>query len=285
MSFNSYWYFGLSFLSLSLLAYTCIKKRNPRILLLFLAMAELAYLIEAFIYIFHQSYLYHPDIIHHNAYYDSHLGALTSNMMVIPAVATFLAAFRVSRLWTLGLIAIIAGIEWLFVKLGIYTLHWWRIEYTSLGLVFYFALAKVMYRVMLQPLKGVLHALCLYLCIAPLSGTLQFLPFMFFSNRVYRPGWFEDPAYDTSAFGVVYYLCISILFVVLVKLRWKHSWVKYLLIGAIVIGVTFGLRAAGILRSQVWWDPWIYSLFPLLLLPAAEAISKRLVSGLKSGER
>ncbi|MFC5648823.1 hypothetical protein ACFPYJ_06715 [Paenibacillus solisilvae] len=109
-----------------------------------------------------------------------------------------------------------------FVKLQIYTLHWWRIEYTSVGLLVYFSIAKALYPRILRPVKRWLHPLFLYLCTAPLLGTLHIIPLMLFLNRYYHPGWFSDRAHDTTAFSSIYYLSGTFAVVTAVKLRWKH---------------------------------------------------------------
>jgi hypothetical protein len=242
----------------------------------FLVLVEIAYLIEAVIYIFLGSYLYHPRIIKYNTYYDSHLGALTSNLIAVPVAATIISAFQLSWVWIILATVLLAGTEWLFVELHIYTLHWWKIEYTVIGLLIYFPLAKIIYRRILHSLNGFLHSVFLFLCIGPISGTLHFLPIMFFSNRVYQPGWYENQSYDTSAFSIVYYISICIILVVLVKLIWIHKWLKFLLTVMVTLTMTYTLKKVGILFSTVWWDTWFYVLFPLFLLMIAEAFSKRL---------
>jgi hypothetical protein len=280
MSFNSYWYLGLSISSLILLIYTCLKKGSIRSLLLFLIMVECAFLIETVIYIFSGSYAYHPNIIKYNDYYDSHIGALASNLFAVPVLATFITAFRLGWTWMFIFAAFLAGIEWLFLKLRIYTHYWWRIEYTSLGLfLVYFPLAKRCYHRILRPLKGFLHSLLLFLCIGPISATTQFIPIIFFSNRYYLPGWFENSYYDTTAFASIYYLSVSFLHVILAKLHWKRKWFKYLVLSAVLFVVTLFLQKGGILHSTVWWDPWYYILFPLIVLKITVTISKRLYHG------
>ncbi|CAN7273381.1 hypothetical protein LJR153_001298 [Paenibacillus sp. LjRoot153] len=227
---------------------------------------EIAYLIEAVIYIFFGSYLYHPKIIKYNTYYDSHLGALTSNLFAVPVVATIISVFQLSWVWIILATVLFGGIEWLFVELQIYTLHWWRIIYTVIGLLVYFPLSKIIYRRILNSLNGFLHSIFLFLCIGPISGTLHFLPIMFFSNRVYTPGWYENQSYDTSAFSVVYYISICIILVVLVKLIRIKKWLKIVMTIMVTLTVTYSLKKVGILFSTVWWDSWYYMLFPLPVL-------------------
>ncbi|KRE38725.1 hypothetical protein [Paenibacillus sp. Soil522] len=279
MNFNSYWYLGLGIISLLLVVYVCIKNRSIRSLLLFFAMIGIGYLIEIVIYIFLGSYQYYPKFIAHDPYYDSNTGAIASNALALPAAATFIAVFRLRWIWLIFITGFFVGIEWIFLNLGIYTHNWWRLEYTALSLPVYFAAAIMLYPLILKPIKGVIHFLLLQLIIGPVTGTLHILPIMFFSNRYYRPGWFESQAHDTTAFSAVYYMCASTLLIVMVKLHWKYGWLKYVLILAGVTVMTIILKAAGILYSFVWWDPFYYVLLPIVVLIIAEAVNKRLSIG------
>lgn len=242
-------------------------------------MIGIGYLIEIVIYIFLGSYQYYPKFIAHDPYYDSNTGAIASNALALPAAATFIAVFRLRWIWLIFFTSLFVGIEWLFLNLGIYTHNWWRLAYTALGLPVYFAVAIKLYPLILRPLKGVIHFLILLLIIGPVTGTLHILPIMFFSNRYYRPGWFENQAHDTTAFSAVYYMCASTLLIVMVKLHWKYEWLKYVLILTVVMIMTIVLKAAGILYSLVWWDPIYYVLLPIVVLIIAEAVNKRLSIG------
>lgn len=278
MSSNSYWYLGMSFICIILQVIVFYRKRSVHTYMQFFIGVELLYIVEAVIYIFNGSYEYHPNLLS-NRYYDSHLGALTSNLISIPSLALILSVFQLGWFWIVGFIALLAGIEWLFVELHIYSLYWWRIGYTSLGLLFYFPLIKKMYPWMLKARKGVSRAFLLFLCLGPFSGTVQFLPFMLFSSRVYRPRWFSDPAYDTSAFGIVYYLSAVLVTTLLLMVSWKYRWIKYACLETILIIATVLLKQNGILISQIWWDVYLYLLFPLLILMIGEILGKHLARG------
>ncbi|NIK70500.1 hypothetical protein FHT67_003962 [Paenibacillus sp. BK720] len=282
MGSNSYWYLGLSFISIVLQVIVFHRKRSVHTYMQFLIGVELLYIFEAVIYIFNGSYEYHPKLLS-NRYYDSHLGAITSNLISIPSLALILSVYQLGWFWIVGFIALLAGIEWLFVELRIYTLYWWRIGYTSLGLLLYFPLIKIIYPWMLKAKKGGSRALLLFLCLGPISGTIQFLPFILFFSRVYRPGWFSDPAYDTSAFGIVYYLSIVLITTLLLMVNWKYRWIKYACLETILILVTVLLKQRGILISQIWWDVYLYLLFPLLILMIGEVFGKHLARGESRG--
>lgn len=279
MNWNSYWYLGLCSSCLLILTAAFITRRNVHTLLHFLVMVEIAYLIEAVIYIFLGSYEYRPGLIMSNEFYDSHMGAITSNLITVPTLGLLIGLFQLGWGWIILLIGVLAFVEWLFVREGIYTLYWWRIEYTSLGLLFYFPASRLIHRHLVKPVKGLAHTLFLFLSIGPLSGTLHFLPFMLFSCRMYRPGWYEDAAHDTSAFGIIYYLSIVLFITILAEIRSMPRWMKYVSLELVLMGVTILLAKAHILYSLVWWDPWIYLSFPLGVLWIAETFSSRLTCG------
>src|SRR4051812_12531846 len=113
MEFNSYWYLGLGILSILLLIYVYIKIRITRCLLLFTTMVGFGYLIEAVIYNFGNSYEYYPKLLKHDSIYDSNMGAIASNALALPVVATFIATLRKNWLCILFFISFLAGVEWL----------------------------------------------------------------------------------------------------------------------------------------------------------------------------
>jgi hypothetical protein len=278
VEFNSYWYLGLAILSIFLLVYIIIKTRNIRHLLLFLSMVGLGYMIEAVIYNFLHCYQYYPKLIKHDPFYDSNMGAIASNALALPVVATFLAVFRKNWKWLIFFIILFAFIEWLFLELGIYSHNWWRTIYTSLGLPVYFTLAKVFYGKLSQPSKGFFHSILLFLIIGPISGTLHIFPIMFFSIRYYETGWFDHLSQDTTAFSAIFYLSASLLYVLLTKTKWP-SWLKYLLTAFSIYTTTFTLKEVNILHSQVWWDTFYYVLLSITLMKLTIMFSKLLTNG------
>lgn len=280
MEFNSYWYLGLGILSILLLVYVYLKTRNPRSILLFITMVGLGYIIEAVIYNFGHSYQYYPKLIKHNTFYDSNMGAIASNALALPIVATFIAALRKNWIWIIFFVSLFVGIEWTFLKLNLYTHNWWKIDYTVLGLLLvYFPLAKVFYQLLSQPLQGKLHTFFLFLIISPLSASFQFTPVMFFSNRYYELGLFDSRSEDTTAFAAIYYISACLFYVLIAKHHWKLKWLKYVLTAIFMYAVNLFLQKVGILHSQVWWDPWYYVILSVFVLKFTVTVSKHLTIG------
>ncbi|WHZ03647.1 hypothetical protein QNH48_02870 [Neobacillus sp. YX16] len=279
MEFNSYWYLGLGILSILLLIYVYIKTRSCRSLLLFGTIVGLGYLIEAVIYNFGQSYQYYPKLIKHDTIYDSNMGAIASNALALPVVATFIATLRKNWIWIFFFISLFAGIEWTFLKLHIYSHNWWKIGFTSFGLLVYFPLAKVFHQLLSNPLNGFLHSIFLFLIVSPFSGSLHIMPIMFLSNRYYELCWFDNLSQDTTAFSALFYIGASLFYVWIAKRHWKFKWVKYVLTPLLIFTVNILLQKAGILHSQVWWDPWYYVILSVVLLKLTVSISKHLSIG------
>lgn len=283
MSFNTYWYLGLTIISLIVFIYICRKKGTLSSVLFLLSLVELAYLIETAIYIYGGSYEYHPNIIENGGFYDSNAGAVVSNLFTIPVIAAFIASFQLKWPWIALFTGLLALIEWLFIELGIYTLNWWKVGYTSFGLFFvFFPTAKLIYRNIMQPLKGFRHSLYLFLCTAPILANFQIFPIILLSNRYYSLGLFKDTPRETTAFLSVYYVVITIILIALIKYIKQPKYLKYIVLAVLLIIINVSLDKAEILHSSAWWDKAYYILMPLLVLRLAEGISKRLAIGLGS---
>ncbi|MGE6256651.1 hypothetical protein ACQKCU_01890 [Heyndrickxia sporothermodurans] len=272
MNFNTYWYFGLLILSLLLLGFTYMKKRSKQIFYLYLTMIGYGYIIETTIFNFLGSYNYYPHIVKYPSFYDNNLGAFFSNAFALPASATFIATFHLKWGWMFFFSGIFVGIEWLFMKLNIYSHNWWKLLYTGLGIPFYFAMGKLFFKRIQFPVKGFIQYLIHFLSVSGIYGSAHILPIIFFKNRVYQPGWFVDQGRDSIAFAAIFYLYASLLFCLVVNIHWKTKWTKYILTAFIMLIATLILKQIGLLYSLVWWDT-VYSIgLSLLMIKIAQAL-------------
>jgi len=278
MNDHSVWYLGLAALSLLTLGYACWSVRKVREpLLLFGVVISYGYCIETVIYNFLSSYRYDPDLIHWNAYYDSNTGAIASNALSLPVAAVAIAVLGLGWRGIIGFTLLFGCIEWLFLKLGIYEHYWWRIGYTMLGLPFYFGAAVWLYPRLARPIRGGLHKLVLYMLTSAIAGSLHIAPIMLFGARSYHPGWFKELGHDTTVFANVLYLSISLFYVMITFIRWRHVWVKYVCAAAVAQTITILLRATGLLKSQLWWDGLYYVVLALLMTWITGALHKQLL--------
>jgi hypothetical protein len=276
---NSYWYYALLILSIALFCFILFKKRNTKTLFILLTMIGMGFIIETIIFNFLGCYEYNPNFIKHNTFYDNNLGAFVSNAFSLPIVASLIATFNLNWKWMVVFSGVFVGIEWLFLKVHIYSHNWWRLAYTALGLPFYFAISKVYYKWILQHSRGLKYYWILYLITGSISASAHILPIIFFSNRVYTPGWFENPGRDSIALAAVFYVCDSLFYCLMIKFNWKRNWSKYIVTGLLMYAVNQVLIEAGILRSLVWWDQPYYVGLSLLLILLTGINDKRLSKG------
>jgi hypothetical protein len=279
MDYNSYWYIGLGAASLCLLCFVGFRKGWSRTLLLFLSMVGLGYIIEAVIYIFLSSYSYHPKLLGQDPYYDSNLGAIVSNTFSLPMTAAFIAAYGIGWWGILGFAGLFMGIEWLFLRLQLYTHHWWRLEYTGVGLLFYYTTSRFLYKHILHPKKSLLHYVIVFLITGAIAGTLHISPIMFFSNRSYTPGWFENPSHNTTAFSSLFYVSASLCYVAISSLPNVAGWLKGLLSLSAMLLATWLLSSKEILHIHVWWDPFYYAGLSLFGVWFAGFVHRRIWKG------
>jgi hypothetical protein len=242
-------------------------------------MIGLGFIIETIIYNFLGSYEYNPNFIKHNAFYDNNLGAFVSNAFSLPVTATLIASFSLNWIWIILFTGFFVGIEWLFLNLHIYSQNWWRLEYTALLFPVYFASAKVFYKWILHHSSRFKHNLILYLITSSISASTYLLPIIFFSIRIYRPGWFENQERDTIAFAAIFYLCSSLFYILMIKINLKLKWIKYIITGFLMISVNQVLIAKGVLKSLVWWDQPYYVCLSLFLLMITGIIDRKLTKG------
>jgi hypothetical protein len=276
---NSYWFIALLIISIIVFFFIIYKKRNTQTLFLLLTMIGLGYLIETIIFNFLGSYDYNPNFISHKSFYDNNLGAFVSNAFSLPVIATLIATFNLHWIWMILFSGLFVSIEWLFLELHIYSHNWWRLEYTGLGLPVYFIMAKIFYKWISYPARGLKYNLLLYLIIGSISASAHILPILLFSTRIYHPGWFENPGRDSIALGAVFYLCDSLIYCLMIKINWKKRWTKYILTGFLMFAVNQVLIRVGILDSLLWWDQPYYVCLSLFLLLLTGIIDKRLTKG------
>jgi hypothetical protein len=97
---NAIWFIILAVLSLLLIVFTFWRKRDLKLLALYLGLGAFAGYLENVICIWFQSYEYYPKILE-DPYYDLILGTYLSQVYYVSSVALFIAAFNLRYGWML----------------------------------------------------------------------------------------------------------------------------------------------------------------------------------------
>jgi hypothetical protein len=233
---NAIWFIILAVLSVLLLIYTFWRKKDLKLVALYLGLSAIAGFLEDVIFIWLQSYEYYPHILK-IPYYDMALGAYLS-IFYISSVAVFIAAFNLGYGWILFFTAMFVVIEHLFLALGIYKLNWWHPGYTGVGVLIYFRIAKKWYSFLLKASSRFIRLITLFCTNYTLYSNLIIIPTLFNHYR-FVVGWFEDPARDTAAAVIVYMIIRGFItaMVCFYRLHWAIlasvpilMWISYLVL-------------------------------------------------------
>lgn len=279
MSINSLWYFAVAAIGIILITLTYFKSKTYLCFLLLFGMVGVGYSIEFIIFTLFECYQYFPKIILHDEYFDSNMGAIVSNMIVLPTAATLIGVLKLGWSWIVFFTVLFVGIEKLFIELGIFRHNWWNLGFTMIGLPLYFYSAKIWFPYFMRPMQGKLHFFSLFLISWPILGTFQFLPIAFFNWRSYTTGLFEDPSHDTTYFLVLFCLIIICSLLITERIKWKSTWLKHIVPFAFLFCMLMILQKAGILHSNVWWDKPYCILAAYITLHIINFLSRKLLYG------
>lgn len=137
----AYWYYGLVIISLALLIISISHKKDFKLLVLSLTIADIIQAFELFVLIILPGYRFLPQILPDPSL-DNIAGGYVSDFFIVPAFAAAINAFSLSWVSIAGIAAIFTVIDWLFNNLGIFEHYWWNSLYTGIGLIILFAISK-----------------------------------------------------------------------------------------------------------------------------------------------
>jgi hypothetical protein len=147
---GSFWYLALVVIGSIVVANTYWKSRNKHTFTLWFSMSGVCFFFEAFIHTILRAYEFFPRFIP-DKFADSIWGGIISDLFVLPPAAVLIGVFQLGLGWIIVISGMIACIEELFLKLGIYEHYWWKTSYTFILIILLFYLAKVWFRRLNRP--------------------------------------------------------------------------------------------------------------------------------------
>lgn len=252
-TYNASWFIILAVLSIALFVFVFWKKRNAKLLALYFFVGSLAAYLENVIFVWFPSYEYYPHLLK-NTYYDMTTGAYFSQQYNVTSVAVFIAAYNLGYRWILCSAAIFAGIEILFLKLGIYKLIWWNPLFTFIGLLIFFWISKKSYHLLLKSNSHVLRFLTIFGISYIVHAHLIMIPLL--SNHFhFAVNWFDRPERNSLTILIIYWFVRGLLttIVCFYRLHWTlQSFVP------ILMGISyFVLMYLHILTFKYNWDLFV----------------------------
>lgn len=137
-----FWYYCVVAIGIIMLIFTMYKKRNfTDLFSFFISVAGLGYLCEVVVLFVFNSYAYKPGVFRDPIAEDI-LGHLTCNGFFWGGTAIFVSAFSLNSIWIFLISIVYMLVEVLFIKLGGYEHHWWRLYMTGVGSFVFFIIAQ-----------------------------------------------------------------------------------------------------------------------------------------------
>lgn len=244
-------YLILIILSTAVLVWMLARTKQYRTFVAYLSFAGMIYIFEIVIVVVLAAYEYKPRITPIR-YLDNMIGASVSNTFTIPTIAALIAVFQLRFRWIAFFSLLFGGIEFCFLRLGIYEHHWWRIPYTIASLLFYFSLTRWWIRRFYAGSRPI-RAVSFFVYTLALVYTFVFFP-MLSGLRLFEPGIFKDIYRDDTFFTTLYGLMKTAL--ITASIFWLRNW-RWLIAAAAVIATShYFLIRFGILK--VFIPLWLY---------------------------
>lgn len=141
---NTIWYIVLGVSTVFEMIFMLNKAKNRKhVIALFLIVSGMTFSIELIVFCFLKAYDYYPMIFPQSPIDDGLAGSLFSQVS-ITATAILIAVLNLKYYWFYIFAGIYGIIEELFLKLGIYSHHWYQTWMTILGFVILFGVVKKM---------------------------------------------------------------------------------------------------------------------------------------------
>jgi hypothetical protein len=211
-------------IGIGLLLFTIIKKKDIANLLgFFLTISSLGYLCEVVVLFVFDSYAYKPGVFN-DPVAENILGHLICNGFFWGGTAVFIAAFSLNSLWILLISISYMLVEILFLKVGAYEHHWWRLYMTGAGAFVIFTLSKKWFLALKAGRHPFLRKFTFFMIawiILQGCSVLQSL----FDKQHFLIGFVPNVYRDSILFSVPYQLCVAIIYSAFVSLhnKWYYT--------------------------------------------------------------
>ncbi|KON90284.1 hypothetical protein AF332_12700 [Sporosarcina globispora] len=259
---NLLWFLGLVIISLGLI-YITYKKTDFRYnLAVYFFVMGLSFLMEYVVLILGDAYSYYPNFFSIQWYNDV-FGSSISQAFFIPSVLMAIAAFRIRFRWIVLIIAVIFGIEELFLWLGIYEHNWWKSWFTSVILFTSIFVIK-WWRNKVESPTFYIQFVTVYMAITTIFQGISFGLTAILGTHHYKIGWFESPFQDHIAFSVLIWIIYALLLTIIIIKYYRFKWLAVLFFADFAVNLI--MEKMDILDISPNWNPIFFSMILILLL-------------------
>lgn len=207
-------------------------------------------------------YRYLPNIVL-DPQVDSTIGAFVSDLFIVPAFAAVINAFSLSWPFILGIAAAFTGIDWLYVKIGVYEHFWWKSIYTGIGIIILYAISRWLWHCLHERQPSLLfRLLAIYLTYAPIPIVINFVVARLLNVFEFKIYLFSALEKNHSVFNTVHLILTGIVITLCIGLRLRFL---YRLIGIIFLAsVNWALGYYNIFVSPLEMSSQYLTLVPII---------------------
>lgn len=258
---SAYWYYGLIVISVILLGISLSYRKNWKLLVLHLMIAGVIYPFEVVV-ILTDGYRFIPGIVL-DPQVDSTIGAFVSDFCIVPASAVVINAFSLAWRFTLGIAAVFTGIDWLYVKLGVYEHYWWKSIYTGIGLIILYAISRWLWHCLQGKQPSLLfRLLAIYLTYVPIPIAINFVVARLFNLFKFEIYLVSDLEKNHPVFNNIYLILTGIVVTLCIGLRLRF---RYRLLGiALLALVNWAIGYFNIFVSPIEMSSQYLTLVPII---------------------
>ncbi|WP_047980201.1 hypothetical protein [Ornithinibacillus contaminans] len=224
---NTVWFILLGLTTIITLVVIFAKVKNRKTALAFyITMSGFAFSFEMVIMSYFKAYTYYPMLIPSSLSDDSVAGNLFSQFSVT-ATAMLIAVLKLKYYWYVIFILLYAGIEELFLSLGIYQHNWYRTWMTMTLLPIFFWITKHAYRICLTQLKGFLFYVYIYLGLVTLHQNTILWVLRITGLQTFSEGLLSEKEQSMITISFIYMILINVITILIyfTGIRWGRKLV------------------------------------------------------------
>ncbi len=220
---NVFWYYGVAAIGIILVIFTFYKKKQIANLLSFLlAVTSLAYLCEIVILFVLDAYQYKPKVFSDPIAEDI-FGHLVCNGCYWGGFSLLTATFSLRYYWILLISTFFVLTEIIFIKMDLYTHHWWKLYMTGVGSFIFLLVAKKWFSQLQKKTNKVLRYFTFY-CISWLLLAGPSIVLLLLGKQHYNIGEIKNTYLNHIAFAVPYNLGMSFVCIFFINFLKKPYW-------------------------------------------------------------
>ncbi|WP_176560377.1 hypothetical protein [Brevibacillus dissolubilis] len=208
---NIFWYYGLIVIGAVITGYTIYKMRNiADLFTYFLFATAWSWVGEAIVLFVLNAYAYKPGL-YTDPFAENIIGHIIANSALWASAALAVMCFQLSYLW-IGFISVFFMlIEEVFLKVDVYSHHWWHTYMTGIITFIFMVVMKKCYAIVNEK-KYKLPRNMVFWTVAWIIIQTPTSVLMLYGKQFFHVNWVDNIYRDSTLFtGFLYHVCMAFI--------------------------------------------------------------------------